>query len=132
MVAHEGNGRNSQLQQIVMRTSFRFILILGVLAACARSTSMSASPQEKTVLRVENQGFADMNIFVLPEGSTRIRLGTATGKSVEHFTLPQNVVPRGVRPLRFIAAPIATPRGDVSDEILVTPGDTVVLIIPPS
>lgn len=91
---------------------------------------MSGSSPEKTVLRVENQRFDDMNIFVLPEGSTRIRLGTAIGKTTQHFTLPQNVVPRGVRPLRFIAAPIATPQGEVSDEILVTPGDTVVLIIP--
>ena len=131
MVAQDGIGRNSQLQQITMRASLRLFVLVVALAACARSTAMSGDLPEKTILRVENQGFDDMNIFVLPEGSTRLRLGTATGKSVQHFTLPQNVVPRGVRPLRFIAAPIATPRGDVSDEILVTPGDTVVLIIPP-
>jgi hypothetical protein len=113
----------------MMRGIVGFIAI-ALAVACARSTSMSAT-SEQTVLRVENQGFDDMNIFVLPEGSTRIRLGTATGKTNVHFTLPQNVVPRGVRTLRFIAAPIATVRGDVSDEILVTPGDTVVLIIPP-
>src|SRR3954465_1188503 len=108
----------------MMRRIIVSIAIAAALVGCARSTSMSAT-SEKTVLRVENQGFDDMNIFVLPEGSTRIRLGLATGKSNVHFTLPQTVVPRGVRPLRFVAAPIATPRGDVSDEILVTPGDTV-------
>jgi hypothetical protein len=102
------------------------------LAACARSTAMSntdATPT--TVLRVENQSFNDMNIYVLPEGSTRQRIGTAVGKSNVNFPLPRRVVPQGVRALRFIAAPIATPTGEVSQEILVTPGDTVVLIIPP-
>lgn len=114
-----------------MRTLVASFLVVAALVGCARGTSMNAT-SDKTVLRVENQGFDDMNIFVLPEGSTRIRLGLATGKSNVHFTLPQNVVPRGSRALRFIAAPIATPRGEVSDEILVTPGDTVVLIIPPT
>jgi len=113
-----------------MRALVCTFLLLATLASCARGTALSAS-SEKTVLRVENQGFDDMNIYVLPEASARMRLGTAIGKSTQNFTLPQNVVPRGVRPLRFIAAPIATQRGDISDEILVTPGDTVVLIIPP-
>ena len=113
-----------------MRLAIRAFLLLVTLASCVRSTAMSGS-SEKTVLRVENQGFDDMNIFVLPEASTRMRLGTAIGKSTQNFTLPQNIVPRGIRTLRFIAAPIATQRGDISDEITVTPGDTVVLIIPP-
>jgi hypothetical protein len=113
-----------------MRAISTFFLLVAALVSCARSTSMSAV-SETTVLRVENQRFDDMNIYVLPEGSTRIRLGTATGKTTQHFTLPKNVVPRGIRTMRFIAAPIATQRGDVSDEITVTPGDTVVLIIPP-
>ena len=113
-----------------MRLAIGAFLLLATLASCARSTAMSGT-SEKTVLRVENQGFDDMNIFVLPEASTRMRLGTAIGKSTQNFTLPQNIVPRGVRTLRFIAAPIATQRGDISDEITVTPGDTVVLIIPP-
>lgn len=113
-----------------MMRAIRFFILVATLVSCARSTSMSAAPED-TVLRVENQRFDDMNIYVLPEGSTRIRLGTATGKTTQHFTLPKNVVPRGVRSMRFIAAPIATQRGEVSDEITVRPGDTVELIIPP-
>lgn len=115
-----------------MRAAFVAVLFAVGLAACARSTAMSNTEDGRTtVLRVENQGFADMNIFVLAEGATRRRIGTAIGKSNANFPLPDNLIGRGVRALRFVAAPIATPRGEISEEILVTPGDTVVLIIPP-
>lgn len=115
-----------------MRASSIVLVALTAAAACGRSASSGLpGPEERTFLRVDNQGFADMNIFVLPESSTRQRLGTAIGKSNQLFILPQNVVRSGVRSLRFIAAPIATTRGEVTDQILVTPGDTVVLVIPP-
>jgi hypothetical protein len=91
---------------------------------------MPEEAPERTVLKVENQGFPDMNIFVLPESSNRVRLGTVTGTSNAYFTLPDYLI-RGTRELRFQALPIATPRGPVSQSIMVTPGDTVVLVIPP-
>ena len=101
------------------------------LAACAHTGGLTTStPEAKTVLKVENQGFPDMNIYVVPEASNRMRLGTVTGNSNAYFTLPATVV-RGVRELRFQALPIATPRGPISQSIVVTPGDTVVLTIPP-
>lgn len=107
------------------------LLVAGMLgAACARA---SHAPQEGpvlTVLKVENQGFPDMNIFVVPEGSGRVRLGTVTGNSNAYFTLPDYVV-KGTRELSFQALPIATPRGPVTQSIMVIPGDTVVLTIPP-
>jgi hypothetical protein len=109
--------------------SFGLVLFAG--AACAHSSHMPEEAPLRTVLKVENQGFPDMNIFVLPETSNRIRLGTVTGSSNAYFTLPANVV-RGTRELRFQALPIATPRGPVSQSIVVTPGDTVVLTIPPA
>jgi hypothetical protein len=92
---------------------------------------MPEEAPQRTVLKVENQGFPDMNIFVLPEASNRVRLGTVTGTSNAYFTIPDYLL-RGTRELRFQALPIATPRGPVSQSIVVTPGDTVVLTIPPS
>lgn len=130
MVVNDSRDRNT----VSTRRAFLILaaLVVAAAAACGRGMSTGQSqPAEATVLRVENQGFADMNIFVLPEASPRIRLGTAIGKSDQNFVLPQNIVRAGVRSLRFIAAPIATTRGEVSDQILVTPGDTVVLVIPP-
>jgi hypothetical protein len=105
-------------------------LVLFAGAACAHTSYMPQEAPQRTVLKVENQGFPDMNIFVLPETSNRIRLGTVTGTSNAYFTLPDNII-RGTRELRFQALPIATPRGPVSQSIVVTPGDTVVLPIPP-
>ena len=97
---------------------------------CVHSSQLPEEAPQRTVLKVENQGFPDMNIFVVPESSNRIRLGTVSGTSNAYFTLPSSVI-RGTRELRFQALPIATPRGPVSQSILVTPGDTVVLTIPP-
>ena len=105
-------------------------LVLFAGAACAHNIQMPEEGPVRTVLKVENQGFPDMNVFVLPEASSRIRLGTVTGTSNAYFTLPKTVV-RGTRELRFQALPIATSRGPVSKSIMVTPGDTVVLTIPP-
>jgi len=101
-------------------------------AGCAHSSHMHEQGGPiRTVLKVENQGFPDMNVFVLPEASGRVRLGTVTGTSNAYFVLPEYLL-RGPRELRFQALPIATPRGEVSQSIVVTPGDTVVLTIPPS
>ena len=100
------------------------------LAACAHASHMPEEAPQRTVLKVENQGFPDMNIFVLAEASNRVRLGTVTGTSNAYFTLPEYLL-RGTKELRFQALPIATPRGPISQSIIVTPGDTVVLVIPP-
>jgi hypothetical protein len=108
------------------------LLLTGVTlaAGCAHHAYPATEGPLHTVLKVENQGFPDMNVFVVPEGSNRLRLGTVTGNSNAYFTLPDNVV-RGTRELRFQALPIATPRGPISQSIMVVPGDTVVLTIPP-
>lgn len=112
-------------------TVLPFAAAMLVATGCARSSHLpDASAQPATVLKVENQGFPDMNVYVLPEASGRIRLGTVTGNTNAYFNLPAYVI-RGIRTLRFQALPIATPRGEVSESITVTPGDTVVLIIPP-
>ena len=111
-----------------------FVMAVGAsvtINGCFRARRLdTAGGQLPTVLKVENQGFPDMNIYVVPEGSGRVRLGTVTGNTNAYFTLPSYVVP-AIRTLRFQALPIATPRGEVSESITVTPGDTVVLTIPP-
>jgi hypothetical protein len=114
------------------RPGRKLLLVAGVMlaAGCAHNSLPAANGPVRTVLKVENQGFPDMNIFVVPESSNRVRLGTVTGNSNAYFTLPDYVV-RGTRELRFQALPIATPRGPISQSIMVVPGDTVVLTIPP-
>lgn len=115
-----------------MRTSLRaFLVLLTVLVpACARSTaSTKAEPAPRTTVRVDNQGFPDMDIYVLRSGQ-RIRLGFVNGHSTATFTIPANLI-FGATPLRFMADPVAGNRAPVSEEITVAPGDEVVLQIPP-
>lgn len=103
-------------------------LALTGIPACSRTPAPPLDPSAVTSLRVENQAFLDMNIYVVYHGQ-RIRVGTATGSRTTIFRLPINITT--VESLQFIADPIGSSRAPVSDEILVSPGDVVTLTIPP-
>jgi hypothetical protein len=89
----------------------------------------AAEPEPPTILRVENQGFLDMTIYVV-QGYQRIRMGMATGNSITRFTIPKHVM-FGLTDLAFYANPIGGNRTAISQQITVSPGDEVVLTIPP-
>lgn len=116
----------------MLRRSFVRALPLataGAVAACRSGSRAPAPPQPRTTVRVENQGFSDMVIYLI-NGGQRIRLGTATGNGTTTFTIPPQFV-FGVSSLQFLADPIGGNRTPVSDAIQVSPGDQVRLIIPP-
>lgn len=118
------NGRALTMIMLVACTAFA--------SACSLSTNdpdVLAEPVPPTRLRVENQAFLDMTIYVY-RSSQRVRLGTATGNSVTRLTIPANMI-FGATPLRFQADPIGGNRTPISSEITVSPGDEVVLTIPP-
>lgn len=124
-----GAGRWERLRRGVLLAAFAG---LTATAGCMANDppEPGAAPPEPTRLRVENQAFLDMNIFVY-RSSQRIRLGTASGNSVTKFTIPANVL-FGATPLRFQADPIGGSRASVTQEITVSPGDEVSLTIPPN
>jgi hypothetical protein len=107
-------------------------LAVVALAGCGGSRRYTpANPEEqKTSLIVENQSFYEMNVYLI-RGAQRIRLGTARGNMKTTLPIPQAYL-FGPTPLRFLADPIGSRRTPVSDEITVSPGDQVVLTIPPS
>jgi hypothetical protein len=109
-----------------------FALLLAGLVACSamRRGSQDSVPAGPTVVQVDNQGFPDMVVYAA-RSAQRVRLGIATGNSKTNLTIPPVLV-SGLTPLRFIADPIGGSRASVSQEITVAPGDTVVLMIPPS
>ena len=82
-----------------------------------------------TTVRVENRSFLDQNVYVL-RGGQRVRLGTVNGNSTQVFTIPRNLV-FGVTSLSFLVDPIGSSRTPVSNEIPVSEGDQVRLVIPP-
>jgi len=109
------------------------LVLLLVLAACGggRRTAAAgpASPdQARTTVRVENQNFLDMNVYVL-NGTQRVRLGTVPGLTTRVFPIPQNLV-FGISSLRFQADPVGANRAPISQEISVQAGDQVILTIP--
>ena len=100
--------------------------------ACRGNTQeeMAAEPVEPTYVRVENRAYLDMTVYVY-RSSQRTRLGTVTGNSSTKFIIPHSLL-FGPTPLRFQADPIGGNRKPVSEEISVSPGDEVVLVIPPT
>ena len=109
-------------------------LLLGALslgAACSRNSAedVAAEPVPVTSIKVENRAFLDMTIYVY-RSSQRVRLGVASGNSTAKFVIPASLM-FGATPLRFQADPIGRNRQSVSQEITVSPGDEVDLIIPP-
>ena len=123
---HAGRARVSRFAALALLLS-----TLAGTVACAGSSKQDqdAEPVPATRLKVENQAFLDMTIYVY-RSSQRIRLGIANGNSTAHFVIPSNLL-FGSTPMRFQADPIGRNRAPISQEITVSPGDEVVLTIPP-
>ncbi len=69
--------------------------LLAVLLLCAGCSHAARSgvpePRPETTLKVQNQNFLDMVVYVLLDAQ-RIRLGTVTGLSTQVLTLPDYIV----------------------------------------
>jgi hypothetical protein len=101
-----------------------------ITSGCYRRTSGTGS-QPATVVRVDNQSFYDYNIYVVPEAGGQVRLGLAPAKSQHDFTIPASLLTGFARSMRFLARPLASQGGPVSEDVLVSPGDVIGLMIPP-
>jgi hypothetical protein len=117
------------MEYVAKRASI-VLLAAALSAACHHGANPGPpEPRTDTRLRVQNQNFLDMNVYVLA-GSQRVRLGTVTGLSTQVFTIPPDLV-RGSL-LRFEVHPIGGRDNPRSETIPVQPGDEVQLTIPPS
>ena len=110
------------------RLSSLLVVALLALAACGKQPPASVDPDAPTSLTVENHGFLDVNVYVIRSG-TRIRLGQASGNDTETFVIPAHLVQSGIS-LRFQADPIGARAAPVTQDIVVFPGDQLVLRIP--
>jgi hypothetical protein len=105
------------------------LLALLALAACATGSGRTDTEAE-TVLEVENQSTLLMTIYAVRGAGERRRLGQANSLSTTHLTIPSTLV-FGITSLRFQADPVGSDRTPVSQSITVSPGDTLVMTIPP-
>jgi hypothetical protein len=114
------------------RTTRRgFVAALGatLLAGCYGQGKNAPDPVARTTVRVVNQGFLDRTIYVM-RGSERIRLGIVSGNSTQVLNIPTSVV-QSSQSLRFVADPIGGRGRSTTEEVSVSPGDQVLLTIPP-
>ena len=113
----------------VLRSALFLAAIAGAVVGCGASRSPVDSA-ERSTLAVDNRAFTDMTIYLVESGGSRRRLGLATGLSTTVFTIPATVVGRG-RELQFYVDPVGSDRTGTSNSLYVTPGQRVVLTIPP-
>ena len=106
-------------------------LSLVLVPACRGNQKEDEAPEPiaATFLKIENRAYLDMTIYVY-RNSQRLRLGQAIGNSTTKLLIPANLI-FGSTALRFQADPIGGSRQSISQEISVSAGDEVSLIIPP-
>jgi hypothetical protein len=83
----------------------------------------------RTTIDVQNQDFNDMTVYVIVNGA-RTRLGIAPGNKTTVLTIPDYLL-AGTTFLRFVCDPIGGNRTPVTEEVDVTPGDQLVMVINP-
>ncbi len=133
---HTGKAIGHRGTRRLQRTGMLLVAALFLAApGCTSSKTAEAGgkpvvEREPTTVRVENRSFLDNNVYVL-RGGQRIRLGMVTGNSTKTFTIPANLI-FGISSLQFIVDPIGASRQPVSNEIRVSEGDEVQLVIPPA
>ncbi len=110
---------------------FAALLLLALaLPACSRARPQSAedAAQAPTVLQVDNESLSDMDIYMVRQAGDRLRLGSVTSQQTADMTIPASLL-FGLSNVRFIARPLAGRGAEVSQNITVAAGDTVVMTI---
>lgn len=122
-----------------MRAQLSRILLVPLLSllaagACARHSAEGdegeLEPERtSTTVRVENRSFDNVVVYVLGSSGVRRRLGEVSGTSTRVFEIPRNMI-FGATSLRFQVDPIGGSRTPISQDIVVSAGDQVQLVVP--
>jgi hypothetical protein len=86
-----------------------------------------AAVEVPAVVRVRNQNYADINVYLVQTGMRR-RLGTVPGLSTQRFTVPRDV-PLEAADIRLLADPIGGSGTYLSPAVQVHPGQEMDLVI---
>jgi hypothetical protein len=107
-------------------------MLLLVLAAggCHRPAAAPPDPQAEVAVTVENQNFADMDVFIV-RGGQRVRIGMVPGVSSRILMVRPELIAYGTE-VRFEMHPIGGRRNAISETITLSPGDVIRLTIPPN
>lgn len=102
-------------------------LTVTTISSCIRRVPGEIEERAGATVRVENRALTDMTIYIVNQGQ-RVRLGTVSALATTTFAIPARFV--SGMPVRFLADPLGSSRTPVSEEISVSPGDEIVLMIP--
>jgi hypothetical protein len=111
--------------------------VLALVAGCGASRATPASPapeqsasaddssttRQPIQVRIDNQNFSDMNVYLVSEG-THVLLGSAPGMSKTTLSLPSGSVSSQWR-VRLVADPIGGSSAILTPTLLVAPGQNV-------
>lgn len=101
-------------------------LISGI--ACVSDEERRGQPAGPVSVEVTNHNVLDVNVFAVG-GSQTARLGTVSTNATRTFEIPRSLyVATG---LRFLLDPVGSVEGILTDQLQVTPGDTVSLTVMP-
>ncbi|MEO8880812.1 MAG: hypothetical protein ABI446_10485 [Gemmatimonadaceae bacterium] len=111
------------------------VTMLATLAACNHTARPGRDdnngPVAESRIRVENQAFLDMTVYIISNGGARQRLGTVTGNTSQTFVIPPYII-GPANQVSILMEPIGSNRASISNSISVQPGQTVTLTIPPT
>jgi hypothetical protein len=96
---------------------------LGTGACAGRPKADLGKPQPAAVVKVANNNFADITIYVVQSGM-RLRLGTVSGLSEERFTLQPRFTSYTME-LYLLADPVGGSRGYLSPAVRIRGGEEV-------
>jgi hypothetical protein len=112
----------------ISRRAFLGLAISLAAAACSRPRAGGPAPaQPPTRVAVVNNNFLEMTVYVV-RGGQRVRLGVARSNTTTVLDIPSHMI-FGPTSISFLADPIGSDARPYSQEITVSPGDTVRLVI---
>lgn len=114
--------------RILSSLLFAVLLSLSACGSGLKEGAREAAAVPQATVKVDNRNWLDASIYVM-RGSDRIRLGMVSGLSQKLFPIPKELV-FGPTTLRFLIDPVGESGTVFSQEISVSPGDEVQLLIP--
>ncbi|HEU4584701.1 MAG TPA: hypothetical protein VFR95_03080 [Gemmatimonadaceae bacterium] len=101
-------------------------LLLVLSIGCGRKEKEATRPLPTgpTSLRIENQNWLDVNIYVVHDGQ-RSRLGSATAAHTTQLEIPPTLLGQ-LGAIRLIADPVGSPQAITSQAVVVKPGTRLV------
>ena len=113
------------------RSALGLALLVGVLTLGCRhgeDSPFARRPNRNVPLRVENNNFLDITVYVTSSGGGNLRLGQVTGKSSGTFALdPRKVVMSSG--IQLLVDPLGSSRAYLSPLVYPDRGGVVLLVV---